>query len=530
MLTLVLPDWRFSSGAFIDPWVYHGYFRHLRAFTTDLFPGTYYGTRLGWIVPGQLAYALFDGHVASFVLHSIFFVVGVLSLYEIVRAIAGPRPAFAGAVLFGLSLQWIRAVGADYVDGPVITYALVSTMLLQRALGSGSWSAMVGSGIAAGAMIHSNIGAVLLVPPILIWLAPWRLDASIWQQSVQRLFQWLLGATLCTLALAQVSVMNGAPWAFFMPSLTWQARMGTENPWEVPGVAWMARAPWLFLTAGVLLTVAIVAATPSRRARLDEQRLRAVAALTSTVVIFLIWDYVGFGAMLSVPFYASWLVPFSVIALSAAVFGTTDVTRAGTVVSIAIGVALIAVAASAPEPPGPAWARLAVLAALASGAALVGSGALSIALAGLFAVALQTSLAADWYFSPRANRADIFNAVNRGVLAADRHIGDSTRLLFLLEQNVGLRPYFDSLASVYLHGYVVITDKYPSLAEKPKYQITPGSLVVIASGREERERLQEVFASHGVVGRIRGEERIPTKAGMLHLTFVRAVAQPPSGT
>jgi hypothetical protein len=39
--------------------VYLGLFGNLTEFQRDLFPGTYYGSRLAWILPGYLPYALF---------------------------------------------------------------------------------------------------------------------------------------------------------------------------------------------------------------------------------------------------------------------------------------------------------------------------------------------------------------------------------------------------------------------------------------------------------------------------------------
>src|SRR5262245_32317740 len=32
-LTLAVPDWMYSQTAFIDAWVYHGFFRHLETYT-----------------------------------------------------------------------------------------------------------------------------------------------------------------------------------------------------------------------------------------------------------------------------------------------------------------------------------------------------------------------------------------------------------------------------------------------------------------------------------------------------------------
>src|SRR5579872_4849824 len=46
------PDAIFPPTDGIDPWVYFGFFRNLVDFQRDVFPGTYYGSRLSWIIPG----------------------------------------------------------------------------------------------------------------------------------------------------------------------------------------------------------------------------------------------------------------------------------------------------------------------------------------------------------------------------------------------------------------------------------------------------------------------------------------------
>jgi hypothetical protein len=95
VLTLVIPDWRISSGVEIDPWVYHGFFPQFREYVTELFAGTYSSTRLGWLVPGYVAYLLFQPPTASLALHGTFYVAAVVATYDTVRGIAGASRAFA---------------------------------------------------------------------------------------------------------------------------------------------------------------------------------------------------------------------------------------------------------------------------------------------------------------------------------------------------------------------------------------------------------------------------------------------------
>jgi hypothetical protein len=107
-LTVALPDWVYSQSDYIDAWVYHGFFRHLETYAGGMFPRTYYGSRLGWIVPGYVAYHLFSPRIATVVLHLTFYSVAVSSVYLIARRISNASSALFCAVAFGL---YLPAVG-----------------------------------------------------------------------------------------------------------------------------------------------------------------------------------------------------------------------------------------------------------------------------------------------------------------------------------------------------------------------------------------------------------------------------------
>ena len=73
LLSYLNPMWLYQAGFSIDPWVYFGFFTHLRQFKEGFFPGTYYGSRLAWIRPGYLANQWFSPVVARYGLHFAFF-------------------------------------------------------------------------------------------------------------------------------------------------------------------------------------------------------------------------------------------------------------------------------------------------------------------------------------------------------------------------------------------------------------------------------------------------------------------------
>ena len=263
-----------------------------------MFPPTCYGTRLAWIVPGYVAYRVFSPVVATVILHLTFYCVAVWSLYAIVRRIAGSSAALFSAVAFGLYLPAIRALGWDYVDGAVIAYMLLTLALLLRGIETGNRWLTFASGVAAGAMLHSNIGAAFTFPSILIWFLPDRPDwlglASAVPATplVGRGNRHLCGDT------ERRQRERGGNWDFFMPSFRWMVQQRLVNPWDVTGFSWIATAPWFFLPAAVCGASLVVWFLPQRRQELTAGRRRAIASLVLCSVIFAVWDWAGNGALL----------------------------------------------------------------------------------------------------------------------------------------------------------------------------------------------------------------------------------------
>jgi hypothetical protein len=113
--------------------------------------------------PGYISYRLFNPHVAAIVLHYTFYSLAVSSVFVIVRRVTDASNALFAAFVFGLYLCAIRALGGDYVDGAVITYALLTVAVGVHGLAeSKPWATFV-SGAAAAAMVNSNMGAVFLI-------------------------------------------------------------------------------------------------------------------------------------------------------------------------------------------------------------------------------------------------------------------------------------------------------------------------------------------------------------------------------
>ena len=526
ILTVALPDWRYSAADSIDAWVYHGFFRHLVTYSSVMFPGTYYGSRLGWILPGALAYQLFPAPTAAFVLHIAFYNIAIGSLYVIVRRIAGASSAVFAAALCGFYLPAIRALGSDYVDGAVIAYALLAVALGTSASDKVRPWTMLGSGMAAGAMLNANIGAAFLLPSILIWFVPltprgW-LTKSLWSQAAV----WIAGIVACTLTLSAISVATGGYWDFFLQSLRWIQTQQFTNPWDVAGLAWIVASPWVFLPLVTLLAT-LIAWRSWTNVPSQPGQMRAVASLGISLVVFIAWDFVGSGSLLFWPFYASWLVPWTFIAIGAVLLRPGLHSRLEAAV-LAVGTLILAVSVRSLQywhMPGFGVGALVITTLLVVVTALIRHAVAARLIIATVVACLNGWLQLTDYYYPKADRIEDFAVVDRGVAIVDRYLtGFQPR--FLLASPTKLRLYVQSLTSVYLWGYTIVSPNYPEVTSAQAALIVPGAtVIVIAEYADAAAHFDNVFARFGLRGVRKGSERIETKLGPLYLTFLEAKAR-----
>jgi hypothetical protein len=512
----------YSATDFIDAWVYHGFFRHLETYATTMFPRTYYGSRLGWIAPGYMAYHLFEPRVATVVLHLTFYGAAVSALYLIVRRVAGASNALFAAFAFGLYLPVVRALGSDYVDGAVITYALLAVALGAHGVEASSpWPTMA-SGAAVGAMLNSNVAAGMLLPSILVWLLPRRGGAP-----AKVLFllagSWIGGIILCTVVLVALSVAVGGEWAFFLDSFRWIGTYGLANSWDVTGISWIAMAPWVFLPVSTAAAALVWLLIPQHRDRLTTNTSKALVSLGLCLSLFAAWDFLGPGALLYWPFYASWLLPWTFIAIGALLAPPLSMRVSADLAVLALSAGAIALSLAW---PGHTQPRFAGFAGLGLTAALLGFAAVPRpAVTGRAAVAaalvcLHGWLSATTFYIPVNDRADAFHAIDRGVRIMERYV-TLNRPTFLLTPPKKLGHYVRGLTSVYLWGYTIVSDSFPNIIPEQAVQIRPGwKVVVISEEQDAAARFDDVFAPYGLRGRVRGSEHVDTAHGPLYLTFL----------
>ena len=141
----------------IDTWIYFGFFEHLYSFKHDLFPGTYYGSRLSVDfagISGASHFCALSRELrTSFgrLLHRSGFVVLCLA------SSLGARTALITAIIFGTDNFIWYEVGSDYSAAAGLTYYLSTLALLMGAAKSGRpFRLLLIAGITWAALIYTN--------------------------------------------------------------------------------------------------------------------------------------------------------------------------------------------------------------------------------------------------------------------------------------------------------------------------------------------------------------------------------------
>ena len=254
LLLLINNSWIFtdSFGKWIDPWVYTGYFLDFSQHS-QTFQGTYYGSRLGWILPGFLVYKISPPLIANYLLHLIFFYAALISFYLILKWTINERAALFSSLFMGTYGHFLSTMGWDYVDGAGITYLLLAMMMLTYAAKFRyQRSALVLAGVFFACMLHSNLFLVVLTPTFgayYLYVSGMK-GRGLWYRGLYS----ILGMIVATSLLGGISYLVNHRFLFFLPSIKVALySIGRSNPW------WIEPHSWIFSHYDLMLPALIFA-------------------------------------------------------------------------------------------------------------------------------------------------------------------------------------------------------------------------------------------------------------------------------
>jgi hypothetical protein len=503
----------------IDPWVYTGFFLSLPSHL-HRFPGTYYGTRLTWLLPGFALHSWLPPLVANDVLHLALFYALLFATYGLVASGVNRSAAFLVTLLVAWNPAILRAVGWDYVDGAGILFLVVTMFCLERVATGRRRRWSIAAGAAAAALVVTNLALILLLPACLIFFrlrtGPMRIRETVRCGGFAALGA---GATLLICAIANRSL--GGSWLFLAPSIRFYVLITSQpNRWRAAGFQWSA-AYWvavpLFASAGALLSVCSKSRSESSFPR------SAQAALLAAVATWVGLDVFADFALMQYFYYVSYLATFALIALPLQT-GTPPVgecLRATVTMELltlsALAVAYVVFVTQA-ETLQNVWSRVAptvhptravLITWFTTMAGATGVLALrfvrppawrwAMFVAGM---ALSAATLAQRPLTTPFARADFEQTVRAHRFIGD-HIG-ARKVRFWYPEPTLVSPPFRAIASTYLWQYVLINEELPRLATEQAASLDPTSRLVLLLNRpgeadEARSALQRFGFDYSVV-------------------------------
>ena len=529
----------YSPAGYLDPWVYYGYMKHLVPFKAYLFPGTYYGSRLSWVLPGALVHSILRPVPANYVLHLTVFFTAVFSVYWLLKEAFDRRIAILSAICLALYPYFWTAVGWDYVDGAGIAYYLLAMALLFAAVmreNSRNRWLLVGAGMAYAGLIYSNIVWMAFSPGFLglyLWRAPGRLTIRGALKHSFRFALWFgMGVAVVSAFLGAVNWYLEGGVRFYSPSWNFAlSTVGAKNPEKAPNYGWVKTGYWLIFP-GLACFAALV--TCMRRSwisvRGDMRVLFALNLLYSAGVLVYL-EAAGRPA-LQLFYYASYLIPGSILMFGAALFEGASSLRAPrfrlTIAGAVIG--LLCVWGFIAIPIVITFVRQHTNSLLFTGMGMAIAGILLrrratgtvLGLAGLTFLSV-CSRAINLPASSEGSNS--FRRITSGMEAVEYARGDQP-VRFWFNQNDPYSAEFHSLNSCYLWGFTYINFRFPLI--ETINNLSDGVFIVTPSSKADlTAEAVGALAAQGATLRLLGKERIESEGKGYWLHFFRVE---PDGT
>jgi hypothetical protein len=270
VMSIVNSEWLYTPIRGIDPWVNVGYFLHYA--DPEFGAGYYKAARLSWIIPGFIAYHVFQPVVANYVLHMGCLILSVLFLYLTIARLFGTAVAFAIAACFAVFIHIHGSGGWDYQNAAAGAFYIVALYTLTHAVLSKTphWPA-IGAGAAYAAAVHATIGFVNLAP-ILVFHC-----FALYRYQYARSPSWryvltfgtcvLSGALALTVLLGLFNIAVGREFIFFRQLLelviSYVGDSQMQAAWWLPwSEGWFLDVSYLsYLILGVAVLVGCIICT-----------------------------------------------------------------------------------------------------------------------------------------------------------------------------------------------------------------------------------------------------------------------------
>src|SRR5579872_4726191 len=496
-------DALFSPLWYTDPWFYLGYFKDLANYKRELFFGSYYGSRMAWVLPGFLLHSVFPPVVANVVLRLAVQLTATLSFFAVLRRLAGIRSAFLATMVFSVNPWLWGATGWDYPDGAGIAYTLLAMAFLTRAAAQPvrQWSLMAAVFAMAG-IAYSHIFLGTLTPVIflyyfgLLWI--WHRTLELKPMLISCL--WIGSAfAFATLGLCGINYLLDGTFWFYAPSVNRAFFMAKD--FRFFSSIWRPHelVPWLWPAVFGAGTAVLLLLLRWRKPTTTPHLL----GLLLSAVLLLPFAYMGYWQMrgdtiLGYHPYVSYLLPLTFLVMGSSYWPAVETMSRRTYLLICCGAALMFGALwyypngyQALHSAAASQETIAISACLLAAALLlrkrVAGTLLGVAGFGVF----STAALAQTYLAVGAPLHATWDQYVRVMQARQRVEARraGAPVLFWFDKQEGpsyLEPF--ALNSSYMAEFSRISENFPQGCSQP---VEPGTLVVVTSKKDHSSQLAE---------------------------------------
>lgn len=164
MYLAIDPSFGQNQAGDIDTWFYLGLAKSLWYHWGNDFHNDYYETRLPYIIPAAIIFAIPSIRIASLILSYLVYCTCAFSLFYVLCRHVSKPTALLATMLLASDVFFMRMAGWQYVDGGVLAYASLTFATLTAAVSSGHRYAFVAlSGFFSTSMVIVHIGSAPLL-------------------------------------------------------------------------------------------------------------------------------------------------------------------------------------------------------------------------------------------------------------------------------------------------------------------------------------------------------------------------------
>jgi hypothetical protein len=311
-----LPD---ANLGWVDAWFYVSFTRHLPEKLAQYY-FLYHAERLAWTLPGYLASEVVSPLTANYIVKGAFFITSLLALFGTLRSACSVKTCAFVTALAGLYSYFVHAIGAQYADGAANAWFLLTlnsaTHAARAERSTIRWAFL--AGVCYLAVLQAHLVFLLIAPWFVAYVIATRLRSG--RRDIEGFgamaIGFVAGLVIAYSCVDALYMLWGVPHRPLFTSMQ-VLYVHRENT-----LVWPTTLKWILVSYWLVLPTTVVAWIAIDYARaLRSGGWRGVVRLPDyywfLLAMYGFWvaAYFARAPVIIVPFYVSYLIPLTFLAL-----------------------------------------------------------------------------------------------------------------------------------------------------------------------------------------------------------------------